>query len=97
MVELVIIVLLCFMAPIALFCLFWKLKKPFWCIALYLPLLLYSVIKYIFVGSHEGFWHSIEHFIHSDAVIIFYFWWLPSIVGYVLINIIYFIVNRAKR
>jgi len=97
MAEIHIYMLMCFFAPIGMFCLFWFFKKPFWSIAIYLPLLLYSIIKNVFfIGTYKGFWEEIEYFLHTDAVIALHFMWVPSIVGFVFINIIYFIIQKAK-
>ena len=95
MLELCGAVLLFFSAPIALFCLFWKFKKPLWSNAVYFPLLLYSIIKNVFwYGEYRGFWQEIKLFMGNDSVMMFYFWWLPSIIGFVLIHIIYFISKK---
>ena len=97
MAEIYIYMLLCFSAPIVIFCLFWLFKKPYWSIVIYLPLLLYSIIKSVFfIGTYKGFWQEIEYFLHSDAIIAVYFIWLPSIIGFMLINIIYFIIKKLK-
>jgi len=98
MPEIYIYMLLYFLIPIGIFCLFWFFKKPFWSIAVYLPLLLYSIIKNVFfIGTYKGFWEEIEFFLHSDAVIAVYFMWLPSVMGFLLINIIYFVVWKIKN
>ncbi|MBE7029187.1 MAG: hypothetical protein E7405_02925 [Ruminococcaceae bacterium] len=95
--EIYICMLLCFFAPIGIFCLFWLFKKPFLSIVIYLPLLLYSIIKNVFlIGRYKGFWEEIKLFLHSDAVLAIYFVWLPSIIGFVLINIVYVIIQRIK-
>ena len=97
MPEIYIYMLLCFLAPIGIFCLFWAFKRPFWSIAVYLPLLLYSVIKNVFfVGTYKGFMKEIEYFLHSDAVIAVYFMWLPSIIGFVLINTVCYTFRKFK-
>ncbi len=97
MAEIYIHMLLCFFAPIVIFCLFWLFKKPYWSIVIYLPLLLYSIIKNVFfIGTYKGFWQEIEYFLHSDATIAIYFIWLPSMIGFMLINIIYFIIKKIK-
>ena len=97
MPEIYIYMLLYFLAPIGIFCLFWIFKKPFWSAVVYLPLLLYSIIKNVFlIGTYKGFWEEIEFFLHSDAVIAVYFMWLPSIIGFLLINIICFTIQRRK-
>ena len=97
MTEIYIYMLLYFLAPIGIFCLFWAFKKPFWSAAVYLPLLLYSIIKNVFfIGTYKGFWEEIDYFLHSDAVIAVFFMWLPSIAGFVLINIICLIFQKIK-
>ena len=76
MPEIYIYMLLCFFAPMGIFGLFWIFKKPFWSIAVYVPLVLYSIIKNVFlIGTYKGFWEEIEYFLHSDAVIAVYFIW----------------------
>ena len=97
MPEIYIYTLLYFLIPIGIFCLFWIFKKPFWSTAVYLPLLLYSIIKNVFlIGNYKGFWEEIKYFLHSDAIIAVYFMWIPSIIGFVLINIVYLIIKKVK-
>ena len=78
-----------------IFGLFWIFKKPFLNILVYLLLLLYSIIKNVFfIGKYKGFWEEIEAFFHSDAVIAVWFMWIPSIIGFLIVNIVYFVVRR---
>lgn len=98
MLEISQVVLFSFFAPIGIFCLFWKFKKPFWSYAVYVPLLSYSIFKNIFwYGTYDGFWQEIKRFMGNDSAIVFYLCWLPGLIGFVLIQIIYFIKeNRFK-
>lgn len=98
MLGILAVILLWALMPICIFCLFWKFKKPFWSIAVYLPILLYSIIKNVFwYGEYRGFWREIELFMNNDSAMIFYFCWLPSIIGFVLISIIYVVLKRKKK
>ena len=97
MLEFYAVILLSFLAPIGIFCLFWRLKRPYLSYAVYLSLLLYSVIKNVFwFGEYRGFWQEIKTFMGNDSVMMLYFWWLPSVIGFVLINAIYFISKRKS-
>lgn len=97
MAEIYIYMLLYFLAPMGIFFLFMIFKKPFLSIVVYLPLLMYSIIKNVFfIGTYKGFWEEIEYFLHSDSVIAVYFMWLPSILGFVFVNIIYLIILKIK-
>ena len=97
MLGLLGVMLLWFLMPICIFCVFWKFKKPFWGNAVYLSILLYSIVKNVFwYGEYKGFWREIELFMHNDSAMLLYFWWLPSILGVVLINVIYFISKKRK-
>ena len=96
--EIYIYMLLSFLTPMALFCLFLHFKKPFWSVVVYLPSLLYSVIKSVFfIGTYKGFFEEIEYFLNSDGIIIAYFMWIPSIIGFLLINILYFFIHQSKK
>ena len=99
--EIYIFMLFSFLAPIAIFCLFWILKKPFLSIVVWLPLLLYHIIKTLLsCFKYSGFDNFVEKlylFIHSDAVIIVPFAWIPSVFGFTLINLIYFVVKKIKN
>ncbi len=97
MADIYIYVLLCFFAPIGIFCLFWIFKKPFWSTVVYLPLLLYSVIQNVFLlGTYKGFWEEIKSFLHSEAILAVYLIWIPSIIGFLCMNIIYFMIQKIK-
>ena len=97
MLDVIGIMLLWLLAPAAVFCLFWKCKKPFWSLAVYLPVLLCSVVKNIFwYGAYRGFWQEISVFLHNDSVMMLWFCWLPSIIGFALAVMAYVIVQKRK-
>ncbi len=97
MSSVIAVILLWFFMPIGIFCLFWKFKKPYWSSAVYLPILLYSIIKNVFwYGEYRGFWKEIVLFMHNDSAMIFYFCWLPSLIGFMLIHAIY-LISKNKR
>ena len=89
--------LVSFSIPVLLFGFFLLLEKPFWNIAVYLPWLLYSIVKNVFLlGPYRGFWQMIHKFMHNDSVLGFYLFWLPSLIGFLLVNIAYFIYKRKQ-
>lgn len=98
MLRINLFVLFSFLAPIIIFGVFWRFKKPFWSLAVYLPLLLYSVISNVFlIGTYKGFWNEIKSFWNSDAAMWIPLCWLPSIVGFVSITIVYLIIKHRKK
>ena len=98
MLRINLFVLFSFLAPIIIFGIFWRLKKPFWSLAVYVPLLLYSIISSVFlIGPYKGFWAEIKSFWYSDAAMWIPLCWLPSIAGYCFIIIVYLLVKRRKN
>lgn len=99
--EIYIFLIFSFLAPIVIFSVFWALKKPLWGFFVWLSLLLYNILKTFYsIFRYSGFDHILDkvyRFIHSDAFIIVYFAWLPSIMGILTIGVIYLIVKKTKK
>ena len=99
--EIYIFTLFSFLAPIAIFCLFWNFKKPLWSTFVWLPLLLYHIIKTFYscfkYSGFDNFTEKLDRFMHSDAMIVFPLVWIPSILGFMLICLIYFIIKKTKN
>ena len=98
MLEVIGVMLLWLLAPAAVFCLFWKFGRPFWSLAVYLPVLLCSVVKNVFwYGGYRGFLEEISMFLHNDSVLMLYYCWLPSIIGFALAAVACRIVKKKHQ
>ena len=97
MAGIIAVVLLWFFTPVAISCFFWKIRKPVYSLFVCLPVLIYSIIKNIFwYGEFKGLFREISLFLNSDGVLVLYLCWIPAIIGYVLINLAYYI-SRSKH
>ena len=98
MAQILLLSLGWFLFPILLFCLFWKFGRPFWSLALYLPLLGGSVVYNVFlIGPWRGLWRTARNFWYSDGVIWVPVCWLPGLAGLGLILLVYALCRARKK
>lgn len=103
MTEIAVLVVMSMIFPVLLFFLCLKIfKKPFLNILIYLLVLFVSVVKNIFWfhiknGYDFNFYERISQFFKNDSIMILPFMWLPSLIGFVAVNAIYFLMSKKKK